>query len=517
MPLSPNRTNLKIQAAKNAATSWLSLLANLVVGFFLAPYILHKLGDDAFGLWILIFSVTGYYGIFDFGIRSSIVKYVAQFAAKGEDENLTRFINTSLFTNSCIAVFLLLLTGLGTWCVGSVFHVSPALLGPARLLFLMVGAALSLGFPLGVFSGVLEGLQQYLWGNLTQIVSSLLRALLIILALGQGRGLLTIAFITVMLPLLASTCHVLIVRLLLPIQFGTRFIDRATFRLMSRYGSTTFVSMVAGQLRYKTDAVVIGIFLTPSAITFFSIGSKLVDYTRAVVEALAWVFTPMSSHLDAKGDLNGLRKILISGNRACALIAFPICVALIILGKSLIYVWVGPKYLTSFAILALLVVPQTLDLAQATSPRILYGMNRHQRLSLVRVVEGIANLVLSIVFVHYYGIIGVALGTAIPFVCMNLLFLPQHVCRILDVPLTIYLRQAYAAPLVLCVPMAVALVFLQRLSDAHTYPLLLMQAGVGGLIYAIGAVWFVLTKDPIGKDIRIRLALYLRAAFNRQS
>ena len=71
----------------------------------------------------------------------------------------------------------------------------------------MVGTSVALGFPLGVVGGFLEGLQRFEILNWTNVVSTLLRALLIVLALQHGRGLLTIAFITVALPLIASVVN----------------------------------------------------------------------------------------------------------------------------------------------------------------------------------------------------------------------------------------------------------------------------------------------------------------------
>ncbi len=71
----------KRQILRNVGSSWFALGVNVLVGIFLSPYILHRLGDEAFGLWILIFSATGYYGLFDLGIRSSIVRYVAKYSA----------------------------------------------------------------------------------------------------------------------------------------------------------------------------------------------------------------------------------------------------------------------------------------------------------------------------------------------------------------------------------------------------------------------------------------------------
>src|ERR1700721_3238847 len=100
----------KKQNLKNVGSSWSALGINVIVGIFLSPFILHRLGDAAFGIWVLIFSVTGYYGLFDLGIRSSIIRYVSKYTATDEKEKLTRFVNTSLFSYSAIGVLSMTLT-----------------------------------------------------------------------------------------------------------------------------------------------------------------------------------------------------------------------------------------------------------------------------------------------------------------------------------------------------------------------------------------------------------------------
>src|SRR5207248_7959176 len=137
--------SLKIRALKNVVSSWGGLGVNIAVGFFLTPFILHHLGNDAYGLWVLIFSLTGYYGIFDFGIRSSLVRYVSKFQATGDREELAKLINTSFFTYTCIGAILLVPTFLGSFYVQNMFHVPPGFLHDARILFIMVGVSLALG------------------------------------------------------------------------------------------------------------------------------------------------------------------------------------------------------------------------------------------------------------------------------------------------------------------------------------------------------------------------------------
>ena len=205
----------------------------------------------------------------------------------------------------------------------------------------MVGSAVALGFPLGIFGGILEGLQRFYVVNLNSMSSTLMRALLIVIALRHGRGLLTVALITVLLPLVTGLVNATVVLRILPLRFGLKHLDRESLRRIASYSGTTFIIIVANRLRFKTDAMVIGTFVSSAAITYFTIGSRLVDYAGEVVSGLAQVFVPMSSQSDATGDLAGLRKIFIAGNRACALIIFPMAAILIILGKSVIEAWVG--------------------------------------------------------------------------------------------------------------------------------------------------------------------------------
>lgn len=485
----------KIQILKNVGSTWFSLGTNVVVGVFLSPFILHRLGDAAFGIWTLIFSITGYYGIFDLGIRSSVVRYVAKFFAVNDRENLSKVISTSLFSYSCIGLAAMVATVILATFVDSIFRIPAALHTTAKWLFLMVGTSVALGFPLGVFGGVLEGVQRFYVVNWTTIAVTLTRAALILFFLSHGGGLLTVAFITVSLPLVASVVRGLVAMRILQVPLGLSHVNRETVRLIANYSGVTFVILVAGRLRFQTDEIVIGTMLSTVAITHFSIGARIVDYAQEVVTGLAQIFIPMASQSDATGNTDRLRKILIGGNRACAFIIFPICAVLIILGRSIIEVWVGARYVaTSYPVLVILIIPFTLMLAQATSGRILFGMGRHQTLAIVTLAEGIANLVLSILLVRPFGIVGDALGTAIPLTLTVVLFMPMHLCRLLNVRLWTFLKHAYSLPLLISAPLALTLLAVQHQFVAHKFPQLAAQLAIGALVYA-GCFYWALRRS----------------------
>src|ERR1700757_1837483 len=117
----------KAQIIKNVGSSWFALGVNILVGVFLSPFILHRLGDAAFGIWVLIFSLTGYYGIFDFGIRSSIIRFVSKYTATQDVEEINALLSTALFTYSCVGIFSFLITLVGYFYVDRIFHIAPGL------------------------------------------------------------------------------------------------------------------------------------------------------------------------------------------------------------------------------------------------------------------------------------------------------------------------------------------------------------------------------------------------------
>jgi O-antigen/teichoic acid export membrane protein len=337
---------------------------------------------------------------------------------------------------------------------------------------------------------MLEGLQRFYILNWTSIVATLVRAALIVYFLNHGYGLITIALITVGLPIISSVIRGIVVFRLCPVRLGFKYVDRDSFRHMANYGGTTFLVMVAARLRFRTDELVLGTMMSTVAVTWFNFGARIVDYATDFVSSLAQVFVPMSSHSEAIGDLDRVRKIYIAGNRVCAFLILPITAILIIFGKHIIRIWVGARYVpTSYPVLVVMIIPFALMLAQAASTRILFGLGKHQTMAAVTVIEGIANLILSIALVRPMGIVGDALGTAIPLSFTCLVFLPRHMKKQIGVPVGTFLRDAYTLPILLNLPFVGALLVANRFFYPRNLIQLIIETMVVGSGYGVELLW----------------------------
>jgi O-antigen/teichoic acid export membrane protein len=478
----------RFRVIRNISANWIGLLTILVVGFFLTPFILHRLGPVAFGLWVLMTTVTGYYGLLDFGIRNAVCRYAARFRL-GDEAEASRVVSTAFFTYAILGAVVLLLSFVGAWKLEELMRIPAEWLTTAKRLLLVVGAGTAVSFPLGVFGGVLEGQQQFTWVAGVQSAGALIRAALTVLALNLGYGLLAVGIITVGISLVASLVYMVVAFAVCPqLRLRWQYVQRGTLRTLGTFGLVTFWIAIALKLRLEADALVIGALLSVEAIAIFAIASRLVTYAIEIVQNLAQVFTPLFSYLDATGDRVQLQRALVIGNRYSSLVAFPLGAALIVMGKSIIHAWVGAQYVASYALLVTLMIPMTLYLAQAASTKVLYGMARHGTLAWVFLAEGIANLALSILLLRPYGLLGVALGTAIPLAITSVVFLPVHTCRAVGLPLGKYLQEAHAIPLVLAVAFGACLWLAGRWVHGGTYAGVALQLSIGVSLCALAVL-----------------------------
>jgi len=486
--------SLAPRLVRNVLANWLALGTATVVGFVLTPYMLQHLGDTGFGLWVLVTTLTGYYGLLDFGFRNSISRFVAHYAANDEAENLGRVLSTALVTNLALGVLVLVMAGVVAWNLDRILTVPGDWTQTARGLVLVFGLGSALGFPLNLFGYVLEGFQRFTWIGGVQAAVTLVRAGLTVWVLSRGYGVVAVGVVTIATTVAGSLIYGAAVHRIYPrLRIRWASVDHAMFRQLAGYGLVAFGISIAALLRFQADALVIGAFLSVQAVAHFSIASKLVFYVTDVVQAMAWVFTPVFSHLDAKRDLRQLGHALIKANRYSSFIAFPLTAFVVVAGQSLIAVWVGARYVSSYPVLLALLLPTSLYLAQAGSPKLLYGMARHSVLARMFLLEGLANLALSIALVQWYGILGVALGTAIPMALVSLFVLPVYVCRLLKLRLWTYLWDVHGYPLLLSLPLALFVWHVDGWLQPADYRTMVAELALGALFYGgevLLLVWF---------------------------
>lgn len=476
--------------ARNIFSNWANLVVSMVIGFFMMPFLVHRLGDTLYGIWILVVSLVGYGNLLDFGVRTSIVKYVSQHHATDDRDRLCKLFATTLAVYTAIGALVLFFAAGAAFLLPHLFRVPPELAGEARIVLLIVGLNLALKFPAGVFEGFLSGLQRYEVASGIAIGSNLLRAALIVGLLVKGEGLLALAAVGLMSDLLMSAVMALVCLRLLPwLSLGRRHMDRAVLREVYAYGLWSWVIVTATRVLYDIDSVLIGMVLPAAAITQFAVANNLVGYLRHLANGFGNVFNPAASDLEARSEHERLERLVIHGTRYALAVILPAAMLLALVGREFLALWMGPRYAAaSGTVLVVLVLSQAFVMAEFPARAVLFGLNRHRDLAFIVLGEALLKVALSLALLPSHGIMAAAVGTAIPELIVSLVLIPPLTTQCLGLPLGQYVRQAFLPPVASVIP-AVAVVFaLKTVAPPTSWGVLVAEVAAGLLIYGAAAV-----------------------------
>jgi O-antigen/teichoic acid export membrane protein len=477
------RTSLIVRAV---ATSWAAVIANAASALFLTPYILHRLGDEAFGLWILVVSLVGYYGFLDAGIRASIVRYVSRHRALGDQQSINEVVAAAFYYYLGACALVIVATYLSVDWVSRFFSIRSELLSAFKSLFLLAGVVQGLTLPLLVFVGSLEAA-----GRFDQVYASNAACLAagmacVIGLLRAGGGLFAVGAATI-LPQLSAYCICvpLAVHAHHELSLHPKWVRKSVFWDMLRYGSISVTVGIAERMRGYVYPLLIMKFLAPAAVTIFSLPVRILAFPTQGIATMTAILNPLSSQLEAQNDFCRLRRLIQVSVQSAFLLLAPMAAFLFVFGRELLALWVGSQYASSYPILVLLTLGMGTAATQCCLQSVLFGIGRHQQLVWYRFGEGLSIVLFGSAALRIWGLEGFAWVIAGTLLLTSLVLVPRHVCQILDLPLRRYLVQGYLKPCLLTLPVAAAFVVLHSVLVVQSWPTMLVVLLVGGVIYAL--------------------------------
>lgn len=422
--------------ARNVVSNWAGFFVNAVIAFQLTPFVESRLGSSAWGLWGLLIACTGYYGLLDLGIRSAVAQYVTRYLAKGDQDGVRRTVSTALGILLAIAVALLPVTAVVAWLAPSVFAIDNVDDATTRLLFAVVGAGVAINLPLTIFQTATYARQRFDIANGVGIAQRLIAAGSTVWALESGGGLVAMAVIHLGCNLAANLAHVVLTFRLLPgVELRRRHFSRASVRELFGFSVWNVLINAADQVQVHASALVVPIVMTTTALAHFNMGAILVPYALQLVNSIAWTLTPQATTLDARGDLDGLRRLWLGGTRAIVAFAAILVGGMALLGDDMLRLWVDPKYtsgvdfVSSGTILAVLTLGLLLRAIATASKQLCFGLREVRILARVTFAEAIVNLVLTVALVAWLGILGAAISNVVAVALTQLWMLPRYVTR----------------------------------------------------------------------------------------
>ena len=412
------------QRAKNVATSYVQISVALVAAVVTSRAVVSSLGADGYGVWALLQALTAFAALMVGGLPQALLRYMARFLGKGEPEAALEVARTGLsFVRR--AVVLAIIVGILVYALLLPrLQIPEPMLGSARASWLLLLAAAALEIRALSPRVTLLALQRHDLRNWAQSGIVVLQTVLVVAAMQLGLGLEALGALRAMAFVLLLLSWEALARSVFPVPYrlgkGERF-DREELLRFSR--ATTFI-FLSETMVYAMDALVIGVVAGAAVVAFYTPAARLAETVRAVVYAVVNVVTPRAAELDGRGDRAAFEELLSRGSRICGFLAGPFIAAGIVCGDHLLAAWLGSEFSAAHPVLVALLLHVFFLASTSVLEGGLIASGAADSLARAHVLAAILNLVLSVWWVHAFGLVGPAAATAVTGAIMGGVVIP---------------------------------------------------------------------------------------------
>ena len=384
-------------AVRNIGSNYLAYGASILSGLILTPIIIDAIGQDGYGAWIFIGSLTMILRLLDFGITPTVVRFTALHRGREAAGDIDTLASASMAVFLILGLISLVVGLVVAWFVPQMISLPPDLEQPAQVATVIAVLTLGTQAPLGLFGSLLKGAQRFDVLNAGAVISIATYALLVLVVLTRQGTLPVLALITLVSTVVRLAFPVFYVRRELPgLRLSRAAVSRDSVMSLLSFSWLAFLGHVAGKVVYSADILVIGVILDARQVALYGVASRLFFLASGVSSTGTDVLFPLQSELEGRGEQKRQEWLLSGGIRGAACVAVLLSFPLIILPSWILTAWLGDGFEASVAPLALLGATVVFSSSNAILAQYLFARGRPGLLATAQSAIGAVNLGLTI-------------------------------------------------------------------------------------------------------------------------
>jgi O-antigen/teichoic acid export membrane protein len=484
---------------RNTLISGVVGVLSLLINFFVVAFAIHRLGMNAYGVFVLAlsFSVSaGYLSISDLGLQAGVSRFIADADGRNDRNRMSEIVSSALailLGTGVVAALILLALAVAA---AHLFHVpTEALRTALGLLFVLFAAEALFTLPALAFTGLLQGLQRY--GRIKTIDMSrqLLYSAAVLAVLSAGYGVVGFGVVTVCSSLFTAVGYAVMGKLSCPdLHISPRLINRAGLRPLAGFSVWAFVAAISGVIWAQMDKVILATAAPVSVLTGYDIANRLQSAASYPLSFTTQAVVPAAANLSAIQSTVRLRALLIRGTRYTLALSFPATIAAMILARPLIIAWVGKQYADMSGPTQLFLVYQLVISSATIAHTIPIGLGRMRTIALYSTTAMVINLGISIALVGPLGISGVIIGTLVGYGITAPLYV-RLALVLLAMPVRDFFTQAVLPVAIWAVVFAAVLVVTAQLLQPVGLITIAACCVPAAIIYGAGVVRFAMSAE----------------------
>ena len=390
---------------------YVNMAAVMLGGLLLTPFFLERLGQRDYGLWLVGLQILSYLALMDFGVVALLGRATAYATGRaGGFDNATDLPDVIGQTVRLVLWQVPLVAAVA----GGVWLFMPAAWSPLQVPVGIVLIGFVVMFPVRALRAVLEGLQDLTFLGRVQLGTWLAGILVTVVAIVDGRGLLSLALGWVVSQGLAGACWAYRLRQRFSGIFPTRLppFSAAAARRQLGQGFWVIVAQVAHVLLAGTDVLIIGILAGPAAVVPFVCTGKLISVLANQPQLVMQAAGPALSEMRMGETKARLFQVSSALTQAMLMASGAVACVVLAVNHGFVIWWVGADQYAGLPLTVLLLLVMLLRHWNTTTVYTLFAFGRERRLALTALMDGLVTVGGSVWLIGTAGVDWSAVGLA---------------------------------------------------------------------------------------------------------
>jgi O-antigen/teichoic acid export membrane protein len=467
----------------NAVYNLIPQLWFLGLTVFTTPFVLHRLGVEAYGILSIVTVVAGYLAFLDLGFNLAIIKFIAAHDAKGEGHEIKRVTQTALAVFLVIAAVTTMAFFFASGWLARILNVPEGLRADAVTALRLGAVSFGVNLVMGVFSAVPRALQRFDIVNLLNLVLGTLQIGGTVGLAAAGFGLVAVILWSCAVSLVSLFASVVIARRLLPTLSLRPLFDRKKFRELFSFSGFVMLSNFTGVASANSEKLILGGLAPIAQVTYYTIPFNLVARVLAFIPSnLFAVLFPAFSAMSATDKRDTIQEAYARAFRFIFLAVAPITILLIAFGADLLRFWVDDEMgLYGGPTLAVLAVAVLINAPAWVCVTVGQSLGRPALVALAQAISLVILIGSGLIFVPLYG----AFGAALAWLAGNLIGIPVLILLVnrfaLGFSTARMLKRTVARPLLASAPVLFAALAMKPM--VHSFVSLAAASIIVALLY----------------------------------
>ena len=417
---------------RSAVFGQLPIIMQFISGFIVMPLLIAHFGDRYYGLWILVGSLLGYFGLLDFGFSKAIVRFVSMSLGEDNRDESDKWISVGLILLSVVAMIGFMVLFIGIWSLKYFVIVDINLI---RKVILISGSAFLITLPAKNFIGLLYA---HVRADIVDSIYSIKNALTIVsflIALFIKSDFIVFISITavyeivcaIVITIYAQKIHGKVV-------ISLSVLNKSNILIFTNYGGYSFIAQVADLFRFQAYPIIISSILGMSAITYYQIANSIRTILGQISNKVLINLTPVFSQIQGRSGIGDeLRNAYIFSLKLSTYLVSFIVLFTMIIAPDFIARWMGPKYLDVTILLLISLIGNLFDGIQTPAVCYLFGTSKQKIYAVTNSIEAVLIVVSALLLADGFGLVGMVAGATFSTLLVKTIIQPIIVLKDLEI------------------------------------------------------------------------------------